>query len=71
MGTWARRAVVVVAGASFLVLQAATFVWAQTTTPRKDCSDFSTQPEAQKFFEDNGGPQNDPFNLDVDNDGKA
>src|SRR5687768_1446433 len=35
----------------------------------KDCSDFSTQQEAQAFFEAN--QPGDPHNLDADNDGKA
>lgn len=37
----------------------------------KDCSDFRTQREAQSFFEANGGPSNDPHNLDRDGDGRA
>ena len=36
-----------------------------------DCSDFSTQKEAQKFFKKNGGPQKDPHGLDGDGDGRA
>lgn len=36
-----------------------------------DCSDFSTQKEAQKFFEAEGGPQKDYHNLDKDGDGVA
>ena len=30
----------------------------------KDCSDFATWEEAQRFFEDNGGPAQDPHRLD-------
>lgn len=74
MGSWARRAGVLAAGTWFLVLLAAGTAWAQATptpTGRRDCSDFSTQQQAQDFFTQNGGPQNDPFNLDVDNDGQA
>ena len=37
----------------------------------KDCGDFSTQREAQSFFEANGGPSNDPHGLDRDGDGRA
>ncbi len=37
----------------------------------RDCSDFSTQAEAQRFFINAGGPQQDPHQLDGDNDGKA
>ena len=36
-----------------------------------DCSDFSTQEEAQEFFEDEGGPKNDYHGLDRDEDGVA
>ena len=36
----------------------------------KDCSDFSTQAEAQTFFENNN-PSADPHALDADGDGKA
>ena len=36
-----------------------------------DCSDFSTQAEAQTFFEAEGGPQKDYHNLDKDGDGVA
>lgn len=35
----------------------------------KDCSDFSSQSEAQDFFEDQGGPDEDFHNLDRDGDG--
>jgi hypothetical protein len=53
---------------------------AQTTTPTatpapegedRDCSDFETQEEAQKFYEDQGGPSSDPHMLDPDHDGRA
>jgi Excalibur calcium-binding domain len=37
----------------------------------RDCSDFSTQPEAQQFFLAQGGPASDPHRLDGDNDGIA
>lgn len=36
-----------------------------------NCSDFSTQPEAQAFFEKLGGTDNDIHRLDGDNDGVA
>lgn len=36
-----------------------------------DCSDFSTQDEAQEFFESEGGPGDDYHNLDRDSDGIA
>lgn len=37
----------------------------------KDCGDFATQAGAQKFFLNNGGPNNDPHQLDADGDGVA
>ncbi len=37
----------------------------------RDCDDFSTQGEAQNFFEAHGGPANDSFQLDGDGDGRA
>ncbi len=37
----------------------------------KDCSDFSTQAEAQRYFIAKGGPGRDPDLLDADHDGKA
>lgn len=39
--------------------------------PDRDCSDFSTQQEAQIFFEAAGGPYSDPHKLDSDGDGIA
>jgi Excalibur calcium-binding domain len=35
----------------------------------KDCQDFSSQDEAQEFFESEGGPDDDFHNLDRDGDG--
>ena len=35
----------------------------------KDCADFSSQREAQEFFEKQGGPDEDFHNLDRDGDG--
>jgi Excalibur calcium-binding domain len=37
----------------------------------RDCSDFDTQRQAQKFFKKAGGPKKDPHGLDRDRDGKA
>ena len=37
----------------------------------KDCSDFGSWEEAQAFFEDEGGPEEDWHNLDKDGDGIA
>jgi len=36
-----------------------------------NCSDFSTQEEAQSFYERSGGPIIDPYDLDRDQDGLA
>ncbi len=37
----------------------------------RDCSDFATQREAQRFFEAAGGPEVDPHRLDGDGNGLA
>lgn len=42
-----------------------------STTIDHDCSDFDTQEDAQLFFEANGGPYDDPHDLDRDGDGMA
>lgn len=34
-----------------------------------NCSDFKTQVEAQMFYEKHGGPMEDIYRLDGDNDG--
>ena len=39
--------------------------------PDRDCSDFDTHAEAQRFFEAAGGPERDPHRLDADGDGRA
>ena len=41
------------------------------TTGDMDCSDFSSQSEAQDFFENEGGPDTDYHNLDRNRDGVA
>ncbi|WML56505.1 YHYH domain-containing protein [Neobacillus sp. PS2-9] len=41
------------------------------TSIDKDCSDFETQEDAQLFYEANGGPEEDPHDLDRDHDGIA
>lgn len=40
-------------------------------TDEYNCSDFATQPKAQKFFEKAGGISKDTNRLDGDNDGVA
>lgn len=37
----------------------------------QDCSDFSSQSEAQAYYVQAGGPGSDPHNLDADHDGVA
>lgn len=39
--------------------------------PDRDCGDFATHAEAQRFFIAAGGPNSDPHRLDNDNDGIA
>lgn len=39
--------------------------------PEPACYDFSSQEEAQEFYEDEGGPDQDPHGLDSDGDGIA
>ena len=43
--------------------------WAES--PEPGCYDFNSQAQAQKFFEDEGGPSSDPHGLDSDHDGVA
>lgn len=40
-------------------------------TDEYNCDDFETQPGAQKFFTNAGGPSKDTNRLDGDNDGEA
>lgn len=42
-----------------------------TAVADRDCGDFDTQRQAQNFFLDHGGPNNDPHRLDADGDGIA
>jgi hypothetical protein len=44
---------------------------ASTPGPDRDCADFATQDEAQAFYVAAGGPERDPYRLDVDGDGFA
>lgn len=37
--------------------------------PDRDCKDFQTQDQAQQFFLEAGGPNDDPHGLDRDGDG--
>lgn len=44
---------------------------AKPSADLKNCSDFSTSWQAQRYFLDTGGPINDPNDLDRDGDGLA
>lgn len=55
------------AGAMFVPLRAS----ADPSGVDYDCTDFENQDDAQAFFEEMGGPLNDPYNLDDDADGTA
>ena len=64
-----RRAAIKLAALAAVVTVGATPM--VTSAADRDCSDFRTQRQAQRFFKRNGGPRDDPHNLDADNDGKA
>lgn len=42
-----------------------------TASGDRDCADFASSWQAQRFFLDSGGPLSDPHNLDRDGDGLA
>jgi hypothetical protein len=64
-----RRMAFLLITALVLALSAAPAALAQAD---KDCADFSSQAEAQAYFETNGGsPTNNVDNLDADHDGQA
>jgi hypothetical protein len=65
-----RRMAFLLIAALVLALSAAPAALAQDAD--KDCADFSSQAEAQAYFEANGGsPTNNVDNLDADHDGQA
>jgi hypothetical protein len=37
----------------------------------KDCADFNTHKQAQRYYKKHGGPRYDPSRLDADHDGIA
>lgn len=37
----------------------------------RDCADFATHRQAQRYFKKHGGPRHDPSRLDGDHDGRA
>jgi Excalibur calcium-binding domain len=64
-----RRIAFLLIASLVLALSAAPAALAQAD---KDCADFSSQAEAQAYFEANGGsPSNNVDNLDADHDGQA
>lgn len=40
-------------------------------TADRDCSDFDSQADAQRYFREQGGPDSDPNRLDANGDGRA
>lgn len=54
-----------------LVAMPSTALASHLGTPDRDCSDFSTQQQAQTYYEAHGGPAQDPDRLDADGDGRA
>ncbi|OYD08561.1 excalibur calcium-binding domain-containing protein [Paludifilum halophilum] len=56
---------------AFLLVFALAPVSAFASPADKNCSDFSAWEDAQRFYEENGGPAKDPHDLDRDNDGLA
>lgn len=57
--------------AALAALVAMSFSAPPVSAADKDCSDFKTWREAQKFYKRHGGPQRDPHRLDADRDGVA
>lgn len=56
---------------TLLLLLAGLSVAAPAQAYDRDCSDFDTQAQAQRFYVSQGGPQQDPHRLDADGDGRA
>jgi micrococcal nuclease len=53
------------------LIAAATLVQPAGAFTDRDCSDFSTQRQAQHFYKKHRGPRSDPHRLDADHDGIA
>jgi DNA polymerase III delta prime subunit len=66
LGGTMRKAIALLAAAAALGLAAA-----PASAADKDCSDFSSWRQAQRFFKNHGGPRRDPHRLDADHDGIA
>jgi hypothetical protein len=56
---------------ALVTVVALAFSAAPASAADKDCSDFSTWRQAQKFYKRHGGPKYDPHRLDADHDGIA
>jgi hypothetical protein len=63
-----RIATLVVATAALLAVIAAV---PAAAFQDKDCADFKTHKQAQRYYKNHGGPRYDPSHLDADHDGKA
>jgi Excalibur calcium-binding domain len=61
-----RRPIVVLTAVAALA-----FTAAPALAGDKDCSDFKSWQQAQKFYKNHGGPRHDPHRLDGDHDGVA
>lgn len=60
----------------YLAIPVAAFALAIAASPAtafvdKDCSDFSSWQQAQRYYKNHGGPRHDPSRLDADHDGIA
>ena len=64
-------AATVIAGALLAGIGAAPASAQDAHTADRDCSDFSNQRDAQRYFRSIGGPGSDPDRLDGDGDGRA
>ena len=57
--------------AALATIVALAFAAAPVSAADKDCADFSTWKQAQRFYKNHGGPRYDPHRLDGDRDGIA
>jgi hypothetical protein len=65
------RRMITAALAGGLVLLLALSLAGPAAAADKDCSDFSSWRQAQRFYKRHGGPRYDPHRLDADRDGIA
>jgi hypothetical protein len=57
--------------AALVAAIALAFAAAPVSAADKDCSDFNSWRQAQRFYKNHGGPRYDPHRLDADHDGIA